>query len=276
MPFFQEEGHLSRQRVLELVNRAAAAARENICRSPKRVLLLPPDITRAHSGAGWITEEFYRIFSQEAQVEVIPTLGQHVPHTPEQNRWMFGTIPLEHIHVHDWRDGVTKVGTISADFVKEKSGGKADWELPIMLNSKLMEEKWDLIINVGHIVPHEVLGFANHNKNYFIGLAGKETICASHMMAACCGIENNLGRLITPLRACYNKAEQDFLAHLPDMYFQVVMAYDSAGQLGHTGVYVGNDLETYLAGARASMLKKIIFYDIIKQFIILIISTITY
>ena len=38
----------------------------------------------------------------------------------------------------------------------------------------LMEEHWDLIINIGHVVPHEVLGFANHNKNYFIGLGGKE------------------------------------------------------------------------------------------------------
>ena len=67
-----------------------------------------------------------------------------------------------------------------------------------------MDEQWDLIINVGHVVPHEVLGFANHNKNYYIGLGGKDTICASHIAAAVYGIENNLGCLVTPLRACYN------------------------------------------------------------------------
>ncbi|MDD2478952.1 MAG: hypothetical protein PHS31_03575, partial [Victivallaceae bacterium] len=125
--------------------------------------------------------------------------------------------------------------------------------------------KWDIIINVGHIVPHEVLGFANHNKNYFIGLGGKSTICASHMMAACCGIENNLGKLITPLRACYNKAEEKFLGDLPDMYFQVVMAYDDNGKLGHTGVYVGDDLETYLAGARASREQNITIVPPLKK-----------
>jgi nickel-dependent lactate racemase len=124
-----------------------------------------------------------------------------------------------------------------------------------------MEEKWDLIINIGHVVPHEVLGFANHNKNYFIGLGGKDLICASHMMAASCGIENNLGCLITPVRACFNRAEDRFLAHLPDLYVQVVMARDSSNRLVHTGLYVGDDLDTYLAAARQSREQNITVFD---------------
>ena len=96
-----------------------------------------------------------------------------------------------------------------AYMVDETTEGAADWPLPIVLNRMLMEEPWDLIINVGHVVPHEVLGFANHNKNYFIGLGGKDLICAAHMAAASCGIENNLGNLITPLRACFNRAEDE-------------------------------------------------------------------
>lgn len=252
MPWFTEEGLLSREKVLELTRRAAEEAKARICGNPKKVLLLPPDITRAHSGAGWITEEFYQIFSSSADVHVIPTLGQHIPHTPDQNQWMFGSIPEEKIHPHDWRDGAKQIGEVPASFVKEISQGKADWAIPVSLNKMLLEENWDLIINVGHIVPHEVLGFANHNKNYFIGLGGKPMICASHMMAACCGIENNLGNLITPLRHCYNTAQDEYLSDLPDFFFEVVMAYDEEGNLGHTGVYVGDDVETYLAGARAS------------------------
>ena len=165
---------------------------------------------------------------------------------------MFGSIPEERILKHDWRNGATHLGEVPASFVKEVSGGKADWAIPIALNTPLVTEKWDLIINVGHVVPHEVLGFANHNKNYFIGLGGKETICASHMMAACCGIENNLGNLITPLRQCYNKAEDELLGFLPDCYFEVTMAYDDQGVLKHSGVYVGDDLDVYLEAARAS------------------------
>ncbi len=265
MSWFSESGRLSKERVLELARRAADEARERICRDPKRVLLLPPDVTRAHSGAGWITEELYKIFAPTADVCVIPTLGQHVPHTPEQNRWMFGSIPEEKIFAHDWRDGSTLIGEVPASFVKEISNGKADWAIPIALNTMLVKEKWDLIINVGHVVPHEVLGFANHNKNYFIGLGGKPTICASHMMAACCGIENNLGNLITPLRHCYNKAEEELLGFLPDCYFEVTMAYDDAGKLGHTGVYVGDDLDVYLDAAKASRAQNVTIVPPLKK-----------
>ena len=265
MTWFSKTGKLSREDVLELTRKAAAAALEKICAKPQKVLLLPPDITRAHSGAGWITEEFYKIFSEYADVHVIPTLGQHVPHTPEQNEWMFGSIPEEKIHAHDWRDGSKVIGEVPVEFVQDISKGKADWAIPVSLNKMLLEEDWDLIVNVGHVVPHEVLGFANHNKNYFIGLGGKDMICASHMMAACCGIENNLGQLITPLRACYNKAQEEYLSDLPDMFFEVVMAYDEDGKLGHTGVYVGNDLDTYLDAAKASREQNITIVPPLKK-----------
>lgn len=265
MSWFDKTGSISREEMLELVHRAADEARKRICPNPKKVLLLPPDITRAHSGAGWITEEFYRIFSREADVWVMPTLGQHVPHTDEDNRWMFGSIPLEKILVHDWRSGCSVLGEVPADYVKEVSGGKADWPIPVEVNSLLVDKSWDLIINIGHVVPHEVLGFANHNKNYFIGLGGKSMICASHMMAACCGIENNLGRLVTPLRACYNKAQEEFLKDLPDFFFQVVMAYDDAGHLGHVGAFVGDDLDTYFGAARLSRERNITVVPPLKK-----------
>jgi len=265
MSWFKKVDTISREEMLELVHKAADEARRRICASPKKVLLLPPDITRAHSGSGWIVEEFYKVFSKEAEVYVIPTLGQHLPHTPEQNKWMFGSIPEERILKHDWRNGVKTIGEVPADFVKEVSHGKADWPIPVCVNRTLFEGGWDLIVNVGHVVPHEVLGFANHNKNYFIGLGGKPMICASHMMAACCGIENNLGRLITPLRACYNRAQEQYLSHLPDFFFEVVMAYDAQGELRHIGAFVGDDLDTYLDAAKLSRERNITIVPPLKK-----------
>ncbi|MDD5676988.1 MAG: lactate racemase domain-containing protein [Kiritimatiellae bacterium] len=266
MSWFKEESKcLSKECVLELVRQFAEESRKRIRKNPRRVLLLPPDITRAHSGAGWITEELYRIFSMFADVHLIPTLGQHVPHTSEQNRWMFGNIPEERIHAHDWREGSKVIGEVPAAFVREVSGGKADWPIPVALNRFLLEGNWDLILHIGHVVPHEVLGFASHNKNYFIGLGGKPTICASHMMAACCGIENNLGRLVTPLRTCYDKAEAEYLTRLPDAYLLLTMAYDSTGHLAHTGVYAGNDTETYLEAAKASQRQNITIVPPLKK-----------
>ncbi len=262
MPWFSEKSeHISSEKIEQLMQQTVDEAKKRICAKPKRVLLLPPDITRAHSGVGRMTEILYNLLCDEAEVHVIPTLGQHVPHTPEENVRMFGTIPEEQIHAHDWRGDCVRVGTISADYVKETTGGAADWDIPIDINRTVIEGNWDIIINVGHVVPHEVLGFANHNKNYIIGLGGKDTICTAHMAAACYGIENNLGTLITPLRACFNKAEDEFLADLPDLYVQVVMARNSNDELVHTGVHVGDDLDTYLEAAKQSREQNITVFD---------------
>jgi nickel-dependent lactate racemase len=262
MPWFQlRADSIPRAEVEQACARLLDEARSRIAKDFRRVLLLPPDLTRAHSGAGWITETIYNLLPKSCDVHVIPTLGQHVPHTEAENKWMFGSIPNERIHAHDWRNGVVPVGKIPDEKVSETTGGKANWDIPVALNKSLMQEPWDLIINIGHVVPHEVLGFANHNKNYFIGLGGKETICASHLAAGVYGIENNLGNLITPLRACYNWAEKQFLGRLPDVYFQVVMKRDAANKLVHTGVFVGDDLETYLQAARLSREVNITTFD---------------
>jgi nickel-dependent lactate racemase len=233
VPWFSiQEDALTSQQIAEACSRLIAEARTRINKDLKRVLLLPPDLTRAHSGAGKVTELLYReLDAAGVFVEVIPTLGQHVPHTPEENKWMFGSIPEERIFAHDWREGCVHVGTVPGSYVAETTGGVADWDIPIDLNTKLMNEQWDLVIHVGHVVPHEVLGFANHNKNYFIGVSGKDTICASHIAAAVYGIENNLGCLVTPLRACFNYAEDHFLGHIPDVYLQIVMQRDAENKL---------------------------------------------
>jgi nickel-dependent lactate racemase len=265
MPWFRIEADaIPESEIQAAAIRLLDEAQKRIAPRLKRVLLLPPDLTRAHSGAGKVAEWIYReIIHREpdAHVRVIPTLGQHVPHTEAENKWMFRSIPNEIILPHDWRKGVTHVGTIPALLVTETTGGVADWPIPVDLNATLIDEQWDLIVNIGHVVPHEVLGFANHNKNYFIGLGGKDTICASHIAAAVYGIENNLGCLITPLRACYNEAEVAMLSGLPDVYFQIVMQRDPSNHLVTSGIYVGDDLETYLEAARRSRAQNITVFD---------------
>ncbi|MCW5953480.1 MAG: DUF2088 domain-containing protein, partial [Propionibacteriaceae bacterium] len=264
MPWFQHTAELiTRPEIEALLDRTIAEARERLrIDELRRVLLLPPDITRAHAGVGWMTEYLYHQLTEAgAEVHVIPTLGQHVPHTVADNEWMFGSIPQERIHAHDWKNGVTNVGTVPAEFVREATGGVVDWEMPIDLNTMTVTEPWDLIVNIGHVVPHEVLGFANHNKNYFIGLGGKRTLGASHMASAVYGIENNLGNLLTPVRRCFNYAEDHFLGDLPDTYIQVVMNYNDAGELIHTGVFVGDDLDTYLEAAKLSREQNITVFD---------------
>jgi hypothetical protein len=106
-----------------------------------------------------------------------------------------------------------------------------------------------------------VLGFANHNKNYFIGVGAKATICASHMMAASCGIENNLGTLTTPTRQVFNEAEGRYLGQLPDFYIQLVLKWNEAGQLVTSGIHIGETSDTYLAAARQARDENIAVLD---------------
>ncbi len=265
MPWFTLEADaIPQQQIKEAARRLVAEAQKRISPKLQRVLLLPPDLTRAHSGAGKVTEWIYQeimTLEPNAHVRVIPTLGQHVPHTEAENKWMFGSIPNHIILPHNWRTGVTPIGEIPASLVNETTDGAADWAIPVELNSTLIDETWDLIVNIGHVVPHEVLGFANHNKNYFIGLGGKATICASHIAAAVYGIENNLGCLVTPLRACYNHAEDTLLQHLPDVFFQIVLQRDPQSHLVTSGIFVGDDLETYLQAARLSRKQNITVFD---------------
>src|SRR5215471_9346692 len=138
MPWFlQEADELSRDTVEALALRLLDEARSRVRKDLRKVLLLPPDLTRAHSGAGKITETLYKALANTCDVHVIPTLGQHVPHTAADNRWMFGTIPNDRIRVHDWISGVRRVGTIPADRVRASTNGLVDWEIPIDLNTRL-------------------------------------------------------------------------------------------------------------------------------------------
>jgi nickel-dependent lactate racemase len=263
--FYKQADEITREQMEDLVVQFAEESLRRIHPNPRRVLLLPPDITRAHSGSGWITNRLYHFFAPTAEVYLMPTLGQHIPHTPEQNEWMFGDVPEERILVHDWIRECKTIGTIPADYVRTISDGAADWDIPISINRLVLEGNWDIILNIGHVVPHEVLGFANHNKNYFIGLGGKDTICASHIAAACYGIEKNLGSLVTPLRHCFNKAESEFLSQLPDAYLQVVMKYNEQGKLVHSGIYCGDDLDTYLLAAKQSRKENITIVPPLKK-----------
>jgi hypothetical protein len=128
--FNREASNISRPEVEALCQRLLDEARARLNCQFHRVLLLPPDLTRAHSGAGWITETLYKLLPKSCDVQVIPTLGQHVPHTEAENRSMFGSIPNGRIHAHDWRKGVTHIGVIPAAQVFESTKGKADWEIP--------------------------------------------------------------------------------------------------------------------------------------------------
>ncbi|MBN2738389.1 MAG: DUF2088 domain-containing protein [Spirochaetales bacterium] len=145
---------------MEIMKRLVDEVLKRFNPSLRRVLLLPPDITRYHSGADTLTNMLYHIMCTDCQIDVIPTLGQHVPHTPDENQWMFGDISKKCFHIHNRKASCTQLGDISKEFVWYVTNGRADWSIPIEINRAVIEKNYALIVNIDQIVPAEVLRFA--------------------------------------------------------------------------------------------------------------------
>jgi nickel-dependent lactate racemase len=213
----------------------------------KRVLLLPPDHTRLNSKAGPITAMVYgKLTAEGVAVDILPTLGTHNPMTEGQLRMMFGEmIPLEAFRVHDWRNEVVCVGTIPGERLAELSDGKVDYPVNVEVN-RLLFDGYDLILSIGQVVPHEVVGMANYTKNIVVGAGGSDIINKSHFLGAVCNMETILGQTDTPVRRLFNEAVARFLPELPITYILTVMEQDySTGKMHMRGFFAGEDAEPY-------------------------------
>lgn len=217
----------------------------------KRVLILPPDITRAHSGAGMITELLWERLGERV-TDILPALGTHMPMEPGEIDRMFGKVPHTLFREHRWRTDVEELGRVPASFVSEVTGGRLTFDYPVQVNRLLSDGGHDLIISVGQVVPHEVTGMANYNKNVFVGCGGSEAINKSHFIGAVHGIENILGTTDNPVRAVLNKASEIAADRLPLLYILTVVAPDSEGRLKIRGLFTGDDIECFRQAAALS------------------------
>ncbi len=219
----------------------------------QKVLALPPDITRYHSRAGILTAmawEYYR----ERLTDILPALGTHFAMTEAEIRKMFGdAVPLSLFRVHDWRKGLVTLGEVPAEFVKEVSEGRVDYSWPAQVDTLLIEGKFDLILSFGQVVPHEVVGMANYNKNVFVGTGGAEGINKSHFLGAVYGMERMMGRADTPVRKVLNYASEHFAKDMPIVYVQTVVGSDAQGNLVTRGLFIGDDIECFNLAAELSL-----------------------
>lgn len=218
----------------------------------KRVLALPPDFTRMHSMSGSLTElvwEFYR----EHLVDVLPALGTHRAMTDREIQTMFGDTPRSLFRVHDWRNDIVTLGVVPESFVTEQSEGKLHYDWPAQVNRLLRDGGHDLIVSIGQVVPHEVVGFANYNKNIFIGTGGVVGIHRSHFLGAVYGMERMMGRADTPVRRVLNYASEHFGESLPKVvYVQTVVGKNADGRLVLRGLFIGDDVECFDLAAKLS------------------------
>lgn len=214
----------------------------------KRVLAIPPDYTRLNSYAGPITEMCYDYFGS-ALTDVMPALGTHVPMTDEQISDMFGHTPRQLFRVHDWRNDVVTVGEVPSDYIRKVSESKLEYSWKAQVNRLLLDPSFDLILSIGQVVPHEVIGMANYNKNIFVGVGGFEGINKSHYLGATYGMERIMGRAKSPVRDVLEYASQHFIKNLPIVYIQTVLSKGDDGQMKLRGLFIGDDFECFQRAA---------------------------
>ncbi len=227
----------------------------------RRVVAIPPDFTRLNSYAGPITEMVYDYFG-DALTDVMPALGTHSAMSPEQIRTMFGSVPADRFRVHDWRHDVVTVGEVPASYVREVSEGRVEYTWPAQVNKLLLEPDVDLILSIGQVVPHEVIGMANYTKNIFVGVGGSEGINKSHFLGATYGMERIMGRAKSPVRAVMEYARTHFIPQLPIVYVLTVRAKDDAsGEMVTRGLFIGDDFTCFERAAALSLETNFIMVD---------------
>jgi len=216
-----------------------------------RVLAIPPDFTRYHSFAGEITQYVWQFYGDRL-TDILPALGTHSPLTGKQLVTMFDKIPPTLFRIHDWRNQLVTLGEVPAEFIHLVSETKLNYPWPAQVNRLLVEPSIDLILSIGQVVPHEVIGMANYNKNIFVGVGGSEGINKSHFLGAVYGMERIMGHAMNPVREVLNYASDHFATNLPVIYILTVVGR-SNGKLGVKGLFIGDDLECFLKASELSL-----------------------
>ena len=230
-------------------------------RKLKKVLILPPDFTRYHSNAGFITNVYYNALTDMGdEVDIMPAVGTHVPVSREQWEKMFGDIPYEKMLVHDWRHDVMKLGEVPAYYISEISEGLWKDPISVEINRRIMDESYDLIISLGQVVPHEVIGMSNHAKNIFVGVGGSDMINKSHMVGAVYGMERIMGRDNTPVRLMFDYGMEHFLNKRP-ILFVLTVTTAPGGNIRTHGLFIGEGRECLTEAVKLAQQRNIDFVE---------------
>jgi nickel-dependent lactate racemase len=216
------------------------------------VLAVPPDITRLHSHSGDLTRFTYEFYGDKLQA-ILPAVGTHKPMTPAQLTRMFGDVPHSLFRVHDWRKDVVTLGEVPSEFVYDQSEHKLNYPWPAEVNRLVIEGGFDLVLSIGQVVPHEVIGMANYNKNILVGSGGPLSIGRSHFLGAVYGMERIMGRADNPVRRVLNYAAEHFLSDVPILYLLTVVRTGEDGPPVVRGLFIGDDNECFQKASALSL-----------------------
>lgn len=180
----------------------------------KRVLLIIPDATRTAPLPLLFDAIFHEIRPTCRDLDVLVALGTHPPMSDAQIAKLLGIDERERGRLfyqmqtfnHEWDrpDRLTTLGTLSKEETSELSNGLLSLEVPVQINSRI--EDYDLLLVLGPVFPHEVVGFSGGNKYFFPGIAGPDILNFFHWLGALITNHEIIGVKDTPVRRVVNAA----------------------------------------------------------------------
>jgi len=201
----------------------------------KKVVILSDDNTRTTRVEGILPELLEELALggvTEDQITILMALGTHRAMTTEEIRAKLGKHLAGRLRVvnHDWKDR-----SVLVDLGTTKGG------TPISVNRLALEA--DLLIGLGQVLPHRVVGYSGGGKIVQPGISGEATTGGTHWLSAQHSMFDILGKRDNPVRM-----EIDEVARRVGLDFIVNTVQDANRRL--LGVYAGHMVEAHRAAAR--------------------------
>lgn len=228
----------------------------------RRVLFIIPDNSRTAP-----IDRIFRIIYEQLQeraatIDFLIALGTHPPLTEEQIYKRVG-ITREERHRdfskarffnHHWKDPqqLMTIGTLAARDVETLSGGRLSDSVPVTINRLI--QHYEMLVVIGPVFPHEVVGFSGGNKYFFPGISGPEIIDLFHWLGALITNRKIIGVKHTPVRAVVDAAAE--LIPAERRCFALVVKQD-----GLSGMFAGTPEEAWSRAADLSAQENIVYVD---------------
>jgi nickel-dependent lactate racemase len=218
----------------------------------KRVLVLTPDATRTCPLPMMVRSVQEVIGKRSARLDFMVALGTHTPLARKHILDLYGIDGCEKMFSgsdffnHEWGrpESFAQIGTFSQKEVEALSEGRLSEEVPIVINGKILE--YDLILIVGPVFPHEVVGYSGGAKYLFPGISGGDFLHFFHWLGAVITCKKIIGIKDTPVRRAIDKAMNKVPVHVHCL----AMVVNPGAQL--CGLYVGEVREAWSKAADLS------------------------
>jgi lactate racemase len=179
----------------------------------KRVLVLVPDATRTAPLPLLFDAVWSRLGDVVRSLDVLIALGTHPPLSEAQIGRLLGIegerrtrFSRVRVFNHEWdRDeALVPLGTLTAAETRELSQGLLSLDVPVRINARVAD--YDVLLVLGPVFPHEVVGFSGGNKYFFPGISGPELLNFFHWLGALITNERIIGVAKTPVRRVVDRA----------------------------------------------------------------------